>query len=276
MGNEVKGKTTDAMSLHKQGYSYKEIADELNLSAKAVEHLLRRARNPKIHELQGHYRLMISTLDDPLTIRGKYMEVTLTNLLLNLTLTHGDTNSNKGPMTYNLVEFLYNNIWIARMNVSSSIYYLIDSDGFQKSLTDVCDYYSYKYWQPSDSKSKRNVFFPRPESIIETRAKTKGWWWTHSLKEDVYPLRYVLRFDIYQAGDTSGWVKDNETIEFEFSNSSLVAELAARSFERFKQMEIGQAPEDAANTSTVVEAKPDIPQKIMDRIRAKAVTRVAR
>lgn len=271
MENEAKGKATDAMSLHKQGYTYKEIAEELNLSPKAVEHLLRRARNPKIQELQGHHRLMISTLDDPLTIRGKYMEVTLTNLLLNLTLTHDETNNNKGQMSYNLVEFLYNNLWLARLDVSSSIYYQIDSDGFQKSLKDVCDYHSYKYLQSSDSKSKRHVFFPRPESILEARAKTKGWWWTHPLQEGVYPLRYVLRFDVYQAGDISGWVQDHETIEFEFADRSLVAELAARSFARLKEAEIGQVKEEAVNSSKVMEVEPDIPRKIMDRIRAKAV-----
>ena len=101
------------MELHKQGYTNKEIAEITGKSLKSIEHLLHRARNPRIHEVQGHYKKIITALDEDISIRGKYMSVTMKSLLSNTTLSQGDLYQNESPKTYNLFEFLYHNILYA-------------------------------------------------------------------------------------------------------------------------------------------------------------------
>ncbi len=235
---ETTNKANGAMELHKKGYSNKESAEAMGVSVKRVEQLLHKARTPRIHEIQGHYKKIITTLDEFLSIRGKYMSITLTNFLFNIPLQPGPIYNDNNPKTYNLVEFLYHNVWIARMSISGGEQCLIDSDGFQHRLGDICDHIEYTKWIQNIAAT-RDVFFPWPQLILESKAKTRGWWWFRPLKEGVVPHRFILRFDIFKPGDTSGWVQDHETLELEFDSPALIAQLADASHERLNKGEIG-------------------------------------
>jgi len=236
---ETPNKANEAIELHKKGYSNKDISETMGVSVKRVEQLLHRARNPRIHEIQGHYKKLITTLDEDLSIRGKYMSITLTNFLFNISLQPGRIYNDDNHRTYNLVEFLYHNLWIARMSISGGPKCLIDSDGFQHPLVDICDHIKYTKWIPNDGAA-RDVFFPWPELTLESKAKTRGWWWLHPLKEGVVPHRFILGFDTFKPGDTSGWVQDHETLELELTSAELISQFANNSHERFLKREIGQ------------------------------------
>lgn len=236
---ETTNKANEAMELHKKEYSNKEISEAMGVSVKRVEQLLHRARNPRIHEIQGHYKKIITTLDEALSIRGKYMSITLTNFLFNIPLQPESIYNDNNLKTYNLVEFIYHNIWIARMSISGGEKCLIDSEGFQHRLGDICDHIKYTKWIQNDAAT-RDVFFPWPELTLESKAKTRGWWWLSPLKEGVVPHRFILRFDIFNPGDTSGWVQDHETLELEFLNAELISQFANNSHEQFLKREIGQ------------------------------------
>ena len=237
---ESTNKSKEAMELHKQGYSNKEISEIMGISVKRVEQLLYRARNPKIHEIQGHYKKIIATLDEDLSMRGKYLSVTLTNLLLNISFQQGASYHDKISKTYNLVEFLYHNIWMARISLDGGQKCMIDSDGFQHPLSDICDYIRYTQWIAPGLTVAKEVAFPWPELTLESKAKTRGWWWLSPLKANILPSRFVLNISICKPGDTSGWVQDHETLELEFANTALISQFAAASHERFIKGEIGQ------------------------------------
>jgi hypothetical protein len=238
---EKKNRSGEAMEFHKQGCSNGEIAEIMGISVKNVGRLLSRARNPRIHEIQGHYKKIIMTLDDEdISIRGKYLSLTLTNLLLNISLQQDEDYHDRIPKTYNLVEFLYHNIWSARISISGGQKCMIDSDGFQHELADICDFHSYNHWlPPRTSGIPKEVFFPWPDLTIEAKAKTRGWWWLRPLRGNILPCRFVIQISIYKPGDTSGWVQDHETLEFEFANNALVSQFAVSSYQRFTKGEIG-------------------------------------
>lgn len=195
-----------------------------------------------VNPSKGHYKKLITTLDEDLSIRGKYMSIKLTNFLFNILLKPSHPlYANFNPLIFNLVEFIYHNIWIARISFwAEDKISVIDSDGFQHPLIGTSlDPLIYTKCILKDGVA-RDVCFPHLNLTLESKAKVKGWWWLRPLKGDVVPLRFILRFDIFKPGEISGRVQDSETLEFEFKNAELILQFANSSYERFLKREIGQ------------------------------------
>lgn len=246
---ENANRAKDAMELHKQGYSNKEVADIMGVSIGRVAQLLQKARNPKIHEIQGHYKKLITSPAEEFSIRGRYISVTLRNLLCNILLQPDDSYMKEKPKIFNIVEFLYHNIWIARIDISGGDYKMIDSAGFQHKTISGSYNYNQATWIPSGSTEAKKVFFPYAENPLESKAMTIGWTWFDPIKKGIWPHRFIIKFNIYKPGDTSGWVQDHETFEFEFADISVVDNFTKYSFDRLVSGEIGQPLEDSTRGS---------------------------
>ena len=93
---------------------------------------------------------------------------------------------------------------------------MIDSEGFQHSGR-ASEHGFDQVYRPS-SNELFSVRFAYAEPVLEPYAKTKGWIWFDELPDDVTPRRLVFIFNIYDPGQTSGWIRDTETLEFVIEN----------------------------------------------------------
>jgi hypothetical protein len=163
-----------------------------------------------------HHKKIITSLDD-LSLRGKYMSIKLNSLLYNVVLRSAYEESEK---SFILIEVVYHNLWDYRLNSSATgSTKMIDSDDFQHD-GDGCHYDEYTNLRINENNYKK-VSFPWPELILEAGAKTKGWTWFDGLPKGVLPHRFIFKFQVFEPGDTSGWVQDQETYEFVLGDNDL-------------------------------------------------------
>jgi hypothetical protein len=99
---------------------------------------------------------------------------------------------------------------------------MIDSEGFQHS-GDICEYYEFCNVVMPGTGQVVEAHFPWPELVLEAHAKARGWVWFEALPEGVIPHRFIFKFDVFEPGQTAGWVKDCETLEFVLSRYEKVS-----------------------------------------------------
>jgi len=152
----------------------------------------------------------IKTIDDHknLTAKGKYMEVMLKNIYVDIPLKSNRTNTIR---SFTIVEVLFHNIWDYRISINPSLFKLIDTEGFQHN-GNGCSYYEYDHAVMSPDKYTP-VSFAWPELTLEDHTKTIGHIWFKALTRGL-PHRLIFVFQIFEPGDISGWQQDRETIEF--------------------------------------------------------------
>ncbi len=75
----------------------------------------------------------------------------------------------------------------------------------------------YRFVLPEGEKTIE-ARFPWPELTLEDHAKTKGWIWFDQLSEGIPPHRFLFQFDVFDPGNTSGWVRDSDALEFIIEN----------------------------------------------------------
>jgi len=148
---------------------------------------------------------------DQRTIRGKHMAVTLGRLFVNLPLYYQIQNEVR---CFTMLEVIWHNLWDYRMSQGDAK--MIDAEGFQHSGK------THEYGFDQVYKPSRNelfsVKFAQAEFVLEPYARTRGWVWFDELPNGVLPRRLIFIFNIYDPGQTSGWIRDTETLEFVIEN----------------------------------------------------------
>ena len=150
---------------------------------------------------------IIHNLED-MTLTGKYMSLKLQRLFLNVKL---QSEHNRSIRTFTILEVMFHNIWDYRLKtLSNGSIKMIDSDGFQHEEDSPIEFS--RVVLPENRIAEIGLSWP--ELTLEDHAKTKGWLWFDRLPEGVFPYRFVFQFSVFDPGNTSGWVKDEETLEF--------------------------------------------------------------
>lgn len=158
----------------------------------------------------SHHIKVIDNLED-MTLKGKYMAVTLLRLLVNVRI---ESEYDGRVRRFTLLQVSFHNLWDYRLTTTASgSVKMIDSEGFQHD-GDGCDYHEFCLVSLPGNEGPVEVSFPWPELTLEDHARTNGWIWFAELADGVLPKRFVFRFDVFEPGSTSGWVKDSETLEF--------------------------------------------------------------
>jgi hypothetical protein len=175
-------------------------------------------------DIEHHHKKVIDDLTD-LTVEGQYMSLKLNNLLLNATL---QSKYNKHVRSFLLLEVIYENLWDYRLSTNFPPPLVIDSEGFQHD-GDGCYYHEYTRLLRKEKGRYKEVSFPWPQLELEANAKTKGWIWFDGLPKGVLPYRFIFKVQVCEGGATSGWVQDEETIEFVFADEVVVKSFASNS-----------------------------------------------
>lgn len=181
-----------------------------------TEITLRRVKGRLSHGLNSGDAKHHSAVTDSsgTTIKGRYMAVTLNRLFLNIPLKSSYTNK---VSTFTIVGATFENLWDYRLSIDPGKFKMIDSENFQYS-GDIYKRSEYSQVVIPSTKQVEDVEFAWPELTLESRAKDRGWIWFKPLPAGVIPHRLIFRFNIFEPGNTSGWVKDQETIEFILTN----------------------------------------------------------
>jgi len=145
------------------------------------------------------------------TIEGRYMSVTLSRLLVNLPMI-----SDEGePGYFTLLAVDLRNLWdyqlITKYNTLGIKHKLIDSLGFQYEVD--MPPWDYRTVVLEDGESLE-VRYEAPERYLEAHARTTGWFSFGTLLGGAAPERFIFRFPVFDAGQTGGWVRDEEVLEF--------------------------------------------------------------
>jgi len=144
------------------------------------------------------------------------MRVSIEKVLINVPIT-GNTGNGTKDRTFTLVRVLYSNLWNHRITTDEHEARLIDSEGIQHSAE--TDTYIYTEDATVRLSKKRSIScrFGSPDATVEGRAKARGWLFFAPLPPGIYPHRLVFTFNTFEAGYTSGWVQDHETLEVVFT-----------------------------------------------------------
>lgn len=161
---------------------------------------------------QSHYK-GIARSPDELLVRGKYFEIAVGKIVLEaevLTDSYSET-----VERYVLFEVVYSNLWDHIISTNSRDPLLIDSNGFQHSACSL----SFDAVIHKAKGLKRGTELPSIADEIQGRARSAGWIAFPRLKKSVVPHRLIFQFQIFEPGQTSGYVQDSETLELIFDLS---------------------------------------------------------
>jgi hypothetical protein len=163
-----------------------------------------------------HYKEVVNG-NTECTIKGRYMEITIDKVLENFSLT-GEFRGEVREFTLFHVIFknLHQHILCTQQTGSIT---LIDSDGNQ--YEDQVGL-QYEYGKVSTDKAEEppDDAFPNPDLEVRAGAKTQGWLYFRKLPKGLHPKRLIIEIRVFDAGVTSGWVRDQDTFEFTFSELS--------------------------------------------------------
>lgn len=140
------------------------------------------------------------------------MSVKLERMILNLLLRD---DLRRTEQHFCLLETVFHNHWNYRIRMSSTEFSMIDTDGFQHKPK---SYFAYGCVAILKTGEIVKAQFPEPQYELEAESKTRGWLWLDPLPENVFPHRFVFRFNIFDPGEISGRVKDTETLELVISD----------------------------------------------------------
>lgn len=91
---------------------------------------------------------------------------------------------------------------------------LINSEGFQHEHLYPPHYdFPWVLLPGSEEPTAIEGRLESPHRTVERRAKTEGWISFNGLGEGIVPYRFIFRFEIYDPGETSRWVRPYETLE---------------------------------------------------------------
>jgi hypothetical protein len=165
----------------------------------------------------SHYKEIVGNTSK-CTIKGQYMEITVDKVLENFTLI---SNSTGEARQFTLFHVIFRNLhpYVLHTGQSGCVI-MIDSDGNQYE-----DPEGGKRWEfgkvPLDKTEELpSDAFPAPDLILHAGAKTHGWLYFRKLPKGLQPKRLIIIIRVFDAGSTSGWVRDEETFEFIFSKSN--------------------------------------------------------
>jgi hypothetical protein len=195
-----------------------------------TEVVIRKIRGTTGSDDESHRSRVVNETNVP-TIVGRYMSLTLARLFLNLPLVSEESGETR---RFTILGAIWENMWDYRLNTLGSVK-MIDSEGFQHN-GDLCEYHEYCSVVVPDTGQVIKANFPWPELELEAHAKTKGWVWFEELPEGVVPSRFIFLFNIFDPGQTSGWVKDSESFEFILAEHD---EIPAREVDAWKRSAVG-------------------------------------
>jgi len=160
----------------------------------------------------NHYKV-VAKAPDELLVRGKYFEIAVGKIILDaevLTDSYSETVEH-----YALFEVVYSNLWDHIISANSRDPLLIDSKGFQNSASSLLsDAVIHKA-----KGLKKGTELPSVADEIQGQARSAGWIAFPRLKKSVVPHRLIFQHQIFEPGQTSGYVQDSETLELIFDLS---------------------------------------------------------
>ena len=159
---------------------------------------------------QNHYKAVARSPDE-LLVRGKYFEVAIEKIVLDAEVVNGFP---EAVGHFVLFEVVYSNFWEYVISTNSLGALLIDSNGFQHS---ECSLYN-----PVIHKAKGLKKGTELQSIayeVQGQARSAGFLVFPELKKSAVPHRLIFQFQIFEPGQTSGYVQDSEKLELIFDLS---------------------------------------------------------
>ena len=161
----------------------------------------------------NHFKKVVSSGADPLTVDGEYFSVTVRRFILSSEIVAEHYLDKTSAAT--LVEVAVTNHKEYRMRSSACRALIIDSDGFQHSQIDL----TRSAYVLSSCRLPPNTPLPSPAEIIEGHARIKGWIAYPQLENGAVPHRFIYQHGIFPPGETSGHLLATETLEIVFDLS---------------------------------------------------------
>lgn len=161
--------------------------------------------------------LLATKIIPGMTLSGKYLSITLSRLFLNLPLKSDYNGKNR---QFTILQATFQNLWDYPLSTWDAIK-MIDSDEFQHP-GDLCEYHEFTNLVLPGTKKTKSVELAWPELELKRRAKSRGYIWFEKLPKDIVPHRIIFSVNVFEPGQTSGWVKDHESLEFVIEDYDLV------------------------------------------------------
>jgi hypothetical protein len=162
-----------------------------------------------------HFLKIAQSISDA-SCAGRYMAVNIEHVFPNIQLSGETLERTQIEKRFTLTRVLFSNIWHHRISISTSMIKMIDTEGMQHPLTHFDDYVSDIRVIISTSRKVSYKFEGLPTEL-EGQSKTRGWLWFPALPQGIFPHRLIFEFYIYAPGNTSGRVRDSETLEVVFA-----------------------------------------------------------
>ena len=166
----------------------------------------------------GYEKNVVADVKDN-TLSAKYIAIQLVRALLNVPAQHSYENRQS---LFCLLEVVIHNLWDHPIRIPTIK--MIDSGGFQQVEGNPYGYNWSEFFH--DAQGAETNLIRCTDQIIKARGNMRGWFLFDPLAENRLSHRFIFHTDIYDPGETMGWVRDTETIEF------VVAEYALDSIQR--------------------------------------------
>ncbi len=149
------------------------------------------------------------------TITGQYMEIKVDRIFENFMLKSQDTGE---PKPFTLFHVMFRNLhrFVIKTQSSGSVI-MIDTDGNQYE-NEVGLQWEYGNVPLDKTEELSNDAFPEPDLQLHAGTKTQGWLYFRRTPKGLHPKKLILRIDVFDPGEVSGWVRDSETFEFMFGS----------------------------------------------------------
>lgn len=151
------------------------------------------------------------------TLTGKYIAITLSRLFLNLPM---KSEYDGKVRSFTILQATFQNLWKYPLSTWDSIK-MVDSEEFQHD-GGLCEYHEFCNLVLPGGKKTKSVNLEWPETELKGRAKSRGYIWFEKLPKNVMPHRILFSVNVFEPGQTSGWVKDSESLEFVIEDYEIV------------------------------------------------------
>ena len=146
--------------------------------------------------------------DSLLSVKGKYLTVTLSRILVGLPVQYswGDEQNDRKTV----IQAIYHNPSTYR--ISKPSVRIVDSDGFQHQGESASS------WKSQLKNTK--ILLNSHDDDIEDLAKTRGWLCFDDLDDGVFPQRIIFELHLFEPGHTCGSVLGEQIVEFFIKSST--------------------------------------------------------
>jgi hypothetical protein len=144
-----------------------------------------------------------------LAVEGEYFSLTIRNIVLAAYV----RTEPRETAAATLFEVALANRQNYRMPSYFSGFLLIDSEAFQHKPLYKSDCVASVI---TSERLPPGTPLPSPADELEGRARTKGWLAFPQLENGIVPHRFIYKHNVFDPGETSGFVRGIETLELEF------------------------------------------------------------